>query len=157
MPQVLVNTACCVLMLMAKLIQCIVFGPLRVSERQVRPEGEAGCLDQAFFTRFNFRSPEKLRECYRELDSEFECFVSFALTSACCFCRLNFCDLFESKLWSSQAHSLPMLPRVFPRSKGIFSYNRSTVVKTGKSSPGKHTSQNPQTRVSGATLSGYYL
>ncbi|KAK1330652.1 hypothetical protein QTO34_010850 [Cnephaeus nilssonii] len=28
------NTACCVLMLMAKLIQCIVFGPLRVSERQ---------------------------------------------------------------------------------------------------------------------------
>ncbi|KAM8775316.1 E3 ubiquitin-protein ligase AMFR [Rhynchonycteris naso] len=31
---VLVNTACCVLMLMAKLIQCIVFGPLRVSERQ---------------------------------------------------------------------------------------------------------------------------
>ncbi|KAH0501646.1 E3 ubiquitin-protein ligase AMFR [Microtus ochrogaster] len=33
-PQVLVNTACCVLMLVAKLIQCIVFGPLRVSERQ---------------------------------------------------------------------------------------------------------------------------
>ncbi|XP_070469786.1 E3 ubiquitin-protein ligase AMFR isoform X1 [Equus przewalskii] len=31
---VLVNTACCVLMLVAKLIQCIVFGPLRVSERQ---------------------------------------------------------------------------------------------------------------------------
>ncbi|KFO26970.1 E3 ubiquitin-protein ligase AMFR [Fukomys damarensis] len=33
-PQVLVNTACCILMLVAKLIQCIVFGPLRVSERQ---------------------------------------------------------------------------------------------------------------------------
>ncbi|KAI5226056.1 E3 Ubiquitin-Protein Ligase Amfr [Manis pentadactyla] len=32
--QVLVNTAYCVLMLVAKLIQCIVFGPLRVSERQ---------------------------------------------------------------------------------------------------------------------------
>ncbi|XP_030313730.1 E3 ubiquitin-protein ligase AMFR [Calypte anna] len=31
---VLVNTACCVLMLVAKLIQCMVFGPLRVSERQ---------------------------------------------------------------------------------------------------------------------------
>ncbi|XP_055268702.1 E3 ubiquitin-protein ligase AMFR [Moschus berezovskii] len=31
---VLVNTACCILMLVAKLIQCIVFGPLRVSERQ---------------------------------------------------------------------------------------------------------------------------
>ncbi|XP_021263646.1 E3 ubiquitin-protein ligase AMFR isoform X1 [Numida meleagris] len=31
---VLVNTACCVLMLVAKLIQCVVFGPLRVSERQ---------------------------------------------------------------------------------------------------------------------------
>lgn len=31
---VLVNTACCVLMLVAKLIQCLVFGPLRVSERQ---------------------------------------------------------------------------------------------------------------------------
>lgn len=34
--QVLVNTACCVLMLIAKIIQCIVFGPLRVSEKQVR-------------------------------------------------------------------------------------------------------------------------
>lgn len=34
--QVLVNTACCILMLIAKLIQCVVFGPLRVSERQVR-------------------------------------------------------------------------------------------------------------------------
>lgn len=34
--QVLVNTACCFLMLVAKLIQCMVFGPLRVSERQVR-------------------------------------------------------------------------------------------------------------------------
>ncbi|NXJ05029.1 AMFR ligase, partial [Odontophorus gujanensis] len=32
--QVLVNTACCVLMLVAKLIQRVVFGPLRVSERQ---------------------------------------------------------------------------------------------------------------------------
>ncbi|NWQ87419.1 AMFR ligase, partial [Burhinus bistriatus] len=32
--QVLVNTACCFLMLVAKLIQCMVFGPLRVSERQ---------------------------------------------------------------------------------------------------------------------------
>uniref|UniRef100_A0A8C7DYG8 E3 ubiquitin-protein ligase AMFR n=2 Tax=Naja naja TaxID=35670 RepID=A0A8C7DYG8_NAJNA len=32
--QVLVNTACCILMLIAKLIQTIVFGPLRVSERQ---------------------------------------------------------------------------------------------------------------------------
>ncbi|XP_071613194.1 E3 ubiquitin-protein ligase AMFR isoform X2 [Heliangelus exortis] len=31
---VLVNTACCVLMLVAKLIQYMVFGPLRVSERQ---------------------------------------------------------------------------------------------------------------------------
>ncbi|XP_053127278.1 E3 ubiquitin-protein ligase AMFR [Hemicordylus capensis] len=31
---VLVNTACCILMLIAKLIQCVVFGPLRVSERQ---------------------------------------------------------------------------------------------------------------------------
>uniref|UniRef100_A0A8D2ITK2 E3 ubiquitin-protein ligase AMFR n=1 Tax=Varanus komodoensis TaxID=61221 RepID=A0A8D2ITK2_VARKO len=32
--QVLVNTACCILMLIAKLIQSVVFGPLRVSERQ---------------------------------------------------------------------------------------------------------------------------
>ncbi|XP_068938545.1 E3 ubiquitin-protein ligase AMFR isoform X2 [Petaurus breviceps papuanus] len=32
---VLVNTACCFLMLVAKLIQCVVFGPLRVSERQL--------------------------------------------------------------------------------------------------------------------------
>ncbi|NXN32580.1 AMFR ligase, partial [Nycticryphes semicollaris] len=31
---VLVNTACCFLMLVGKLIQCMVFGPLRVSERQ---------------------------------------------------------------------------------------------------------------------------
>ncbi|KAI1890126.1 hypothetical protein AGOR_G00170420 [Albula goreensis] len=31
---VLVNTACCFLMLVAKIIQCIVFGPLRVSEKQ---------------------------------------------------------------------------------------------------------------------------
>ncbi|KAG5848714.1 hypothetical protein ANANG_G00102310 [Anguilla anguilla] len=31
---VLVNTACCCLMLIAKTIQCIVFGPLRVSEKQ---------------------------------------------------------------------------------------------------------------------------
>ncbi|NXC41006.1 AMFR ligase, partial [Penelope pileata] len=31
---VLVNTACCFLMLVAKLIQSVVFGPLRVSERQ---------------------------------------------------------------------------------------------------------------------------
>ncbi|KAJ7408969.1 E3 ubiquitin-protein ligase AMFR [Willisornis vidua] len=31
---VLVNTACCFLMLVAKVIQCMVFGPLRVSERQ---------------------------------------------------------------------------------------------------------------------------
>ncbi|XP_066525044.1 E3 ubiquitin-protein ligase AMFR [Hoplias malabaricus] len=31
---VLVNTACCILMLIAKMIQCIVFGPLRVSEKQ---------------------------------------------------------------------------------------------------------------------------
>uniref|UniRef100_A0A3P8XI32 E3 ubiquitin-protein ligase AMFR n=1 Tax=Esox lucius TaxID=8010 RepID=A0A3P8XI32_ESOLU len=31
---VLVNTACCSLMLVAKMIQCIVFGPLRVSEKQ---------------------------------------------------------------------------------------------------------------------------
>lgn len=37
--QVLVNTACCVLMLVAKLIQRVVFGPLRVSERQVRRRG----------------------------------------------------------------------------------------------------------------------
>lgn len=36
--QVLVNTACCFLMLVAKLIQCMVFGPLRVSERQVRQQ-----------------------------------------------------------------------------------------------------------------------
>ncbi|EMP25589.1 E3 ubiquitin-protein ligase AMFR [Chelonia mydas] len=34
MTEVLVNTACCFLMLIAKLIQCAVFGPLRVSERQ---------------------------------------------------------------------------------------------------------------------------
>lgn len=33
--QVLVNTACCLLMLVAKMIQCMVFGPLRVSEKQV--------------------------------------------------------------------------------------------------------------------------
>uniref|UniRef100_A0A3B3QFX2 E3 ubiquitin-protein ligase AMFR n=1 Tax=Paramormyrops kingsleyae TaxID=1676925 RepID=A0A3B3QFX2_9TELE len=32
--QVLVNTACCLLMLIAKMIQCLVFGPLRVSEKQ---------------------------------------------------------------------------------------------------------------------------
>ncbi|KAM6980565.1 E3 ubiquitin-protein ligase AMFR [Aplochiton taeniatus] len=31
---VLVNTVCCSLMLVAKIIQCIVFGPLRVSEKQ---------------------------------------------------------------------------------------------------------------------------
>ncbi|XP_035251783.1 E3 ubiquitin-protein ligase AMFR-like [Anguilla anguilla] len=31
---VLVNTACCFLTLIAKMIQCIVFGPLRVSEKQ---------------------------------------------------------------------------------------------------------------------------
>ncbi|XP_023695483.1 E3 ubiquitin-protein ligase AMFR-like [Paramormyrops kingsleyae] len=31
---VLVNTACCLLMLVAKMIQCMVFGPLRVSEKQ---------------------------------------------------------------------------------------------------------------------------
>uniref|UniRef100_A0A8C7ILZ1 E3 ubiquitin-protein ligase AMFR n=1 Tax=Oncorhynchus kisutch TaxID=8019 RepID=A0A8C7ILZ1_ONCKI len=31
---VLVNTACCSLMLIAKMIQCMVFGPLRVSEKQ---------------------------------------------------------------------------------------------------------------------------
>ncbi|XP_064785467.1 E3 ubiquitin-protein ligase AMFR [Oncorhynchus masou masou] len=31
---VMVNTACCVLMLIAKMIQCIVFGQLRVSEKQ---------------------------------------------------------------------------------------------------------------------------
>uniref|UniRef100_A0A674AT35 Autocrine motility factor receptor a n=1 Tax=Salmo trutta TaxID=8032 RepID=A0A674AT35_SALTR len=31
---VMVNTACCVLMLIAKVIQCVVFGPLRVSEKQ---------------------------------------------------------------------------------------------------------------------------
>ncbi|XP_062316991.1 E3 ubiquitin-protein ligase AMFR-like isoform X2 [Osmerus eperlanus] len=31
---VVVNTACCILMLIAKAIQCIVFGPLRVSEKQ---------------------------------------------------------------------------------------------------------------------------
>ncbi|XP_070763731.1 E3 ubiquitin-protein ligase AMFR [Enoplosus armatus] len=31
---VMVNTACCVLLLVAKLIQCVVFGPLRVSEKQ---------------------------------------------------------------------------------------------------------------------------
>ncbi|XP_023646102.1 E3 ubiquitin-protein ligase AMFR [Paramormyrops kingsleyae] len=31
---VLVNTACCLLMLIAKMIQCLVFGPLRVSEKQ---------------------------------------------------------------------------------------------------------------------------
>uniref|UniRef100_A0A8C7V350 E3 ubiquitin-protein ligase AMFR n=1 Tax=Oncorhynchus mykiss TaxID=8022 RepID=A0A8C7V350_ONCMY len=33
-PQVLVNTAFCSLMLIAKMIQCMVFGPLRVSEKQ---------------------------------------------------------------------------------------------------------------------------
>lgn len=37
--QVLVNTACCLLMLIAKTIQCLVFGPLRVSEKQVRVKG----------------------------------------------------------------------------------------------------------------------
>lgn len=47
--QVLVNTACCVLMLMAKLIQCIVFGPLRVSERQVSPGSKDGFLGPDFF------------------------------------------------------------------------------------------------------------
>lgn len=31
---VMVNTACCILLLIAKLIQCVVFGPLRVSEKQ---------------------------------------------------------------------------------------------------------------------------
>ncbi|XP_067091685.1 E3 ubiquitin-protein ligase AMFR isoform X2 [Osmerus mordax] len=31
---VVVNTACCILMLIAKAIQCVVFGPLRVSEKQ---------------------------------------------------------------------------------------------------------------------------
>jgi len=31
----MVNTAYCILMLIAKVIQCIVFGPLRVSEKQV--------------------------------------------------------------------------------------------------------------------------
>lgn len=31
---VMVNTACCILMLIGKVIQCIVFGPLRVSEKQ---------------------------------------------------------------------------------------------------------------------------
>ncbi|XP_019135137.2 E3 ubiquitin-protein ligase AMFR isoform X2 [Larimichthys crocea] len=31
---VMVNTACCILLLIAKLIQCFVFGPLRVSEKQ---------------------------------------------------------------------------------------------------------------------------
>ncbi|XP_046889947.1 autocrine motility factor receptor a [Hypomesus transpacificus] len=31
---VVVNTACCILMLIAKVIQCLVFGPLRVSEKQ---------------------------------------------------------------------------------------------------------------------------
>lgn len=36
--QVLVNTACCFLMLVAKFIQYMVFGPLRVSERQVRQQ-----------------------------------------------------------------------------------------------------------------------
>lgn len=34
-PQVLVNTFCCSLMLIAKMIQYVVFGPLRVSEKQV--------------------------------------------------------------------------------------------------------------------------
>lgn len=34
-PQVLVNTLCCSLMLIAKVIQFVVFGPLRVSEKQV--------------------------------------------------------------------------------------------------------------------------
>lgn len=33
--QVLVNTLCCSLMLIAKVIQFVVFGPLRVSEKQV--------------------------------------------------------------------------------------------------------------------------
>ncbi|KAL7868031.1 hypothetical protein SRHO_G00094150 [Serrasalmus rhombeus] len=31
---VMVNTACCILMLIAKMIQCVIFGPLRVSEKQ---------------------------------------------------------------------------------------------------------------------------
>lgn len=34
--QVMVNTACCTLMLIAKAIQGIVFGPLRASEKQVK-------------------------------------------------------------------------------------------------------------------------
>lgn len=33
--QVMVNTACCMLMLIAKAIQSVVFGPLRASEKQV--------------------------------------------------------------------------------------------------------------------------
>ena len=47
--QVLVNTACCVLMLVAKLIQCIVFGPLRVSERQVSPDSNDEFLQTDFY------------------------------------------------------------------------------------------------------------
>lgn len=35
-PKVLVNTACCTLMVIAKIIQWMVFGALRVSEKQVR-------------------------------------------------------------------------------------------------------------------------
>ncbi|CAB1322827.1 unnamed protein product [Coregonus sp. 'balchen'] len=41
---VMVNTACCVLMLIAKVIQCIVFGPLRVSEKQTVEEVVMWCL-----------------------------------------------------------------------------------------------------------------
>lgn len=48
--QVLVNTACCFLILVAKLIQCVVFGPLRVSERQVRQQRHA--LGTVVFRRF---------------------------------------------------------------------------------------------------------
>lgn len=48
--QVLVNTACCFLILVAKLIQCVVFGPLRVSERQVRQQCHA--LGTVVFRRF---------------------------------------------------------------------------------------------------------
>lgn len=52
--QVLVNTACCVLMLVAKLIQCIVFGPLRVSERQVSPDLKGRVLPSGSFFFFNY-------------------------------------------------------------------------------------------------------
>lgn len=68
--QVLVNTACCVLMLVAKLIQCIVFGPLRVSERQVSLTLGWILVTRFFFfllcVWYNFKLTEGLRDYSEE-------------------------------------------------------------------------------------------